>query len=333
MDRNDLRSRNLELLRSALRSLRVVTKPQAAEVTGLSVVTVNTLMQELMEAGEAKLMAEGTSSGGRPAQQYAFCADYRLALAVYLHEEAGRDTMFIAVVDLLGNKLMERKMQPEEITLELFLQVLRPYFQQYPQISALVVGLPGMEQNGKLVVVDYPVLQDVAFAGRLQQELACPVYVENDINAAVLGYSSTLGSRALQETIVGIYLPQNYPPGAGISLAGKIYKGRDGMAGEIGNRLQFKYSGAGLSAMQSIVRRMAELVVLFTATWNPYRLVFYQETVTQKQLSDIQQLAAEHFAVAFLPKLELRPSIYEDYGRGICQLAMKYLNSNRNEEF
>ena len=57
MDRNDLRSRNLELLRSALRSLRVVTKPQAAEVTGLSVVTVNTLMQELMEAGEAKLMA------------------------------------------------------------------------------------------------------------------------------------------------------------------------------------------------------------------------------------------------------------------------------------
>lgn len=326
MDRNDLRCRNLELLRSALQLRRVVTKPQAAEATGLSVVTVNTLMQELLERGEVQLTAGGISSGGRPAQQYAFCADYRLALAVHLQETDGRDTMFISVVDLLGNRLKEQRLQPQKISMEFFIQAVKPWFQQYPQLAVLVVGIPGVEKDGRLLV-DYPTLQGTRFAGKLQQVLGCPVYLENDINAAVLGYSAALGGQARQETVVGIYLPQQYPPGAGIVLRGELYKGRDGMAGEVG-RLPAFAVGASLDGDAS---RMASLSALFAATWNPHRLVLYNEAAASGALAQVRELAAQQLADGCLPELELKTSIYEDYGRGICALAMQYLQAAGKE--
>ena len=73
MDKKDLRRKNLELLRGALKKLRQASKPRLAEETGLSVVTVNALMQTLMEKKEAEPVTEAVSIGGRPAQQYRFC--------------------------------------------------------------------------------------------------------------------------------------------------------------------------------------------------------------------------------------------------------------------
>ena len=327
MDKNDLRNKNLALLRNVMRQARVLTKPQAAELSGLSVVTVNALLQELLAAGEVLRAEEVSSSGGRPAQQYVYNARHRLALTVYMHEKAGRDTMFIALQDMLGNALEKQELQPEHITIELFQRVLQPYFARYSQITAVVVGLPGMEVRGRLAVIDYPELQNLPFCALLKEAFGCPVYLENDINAAVLGCTAALGEQGREETVVGIYLPQNYPPGAGISLQGRIYKGRDGMAGEIGNRLRF-WSGDGIIAGQdaAVLARIAELVVLFTVTWNPHRLVLYRETLQPGDLRAIQTLAAGTFAAEFLPALEVKASIYEDYGRGIQQLAMAYLN-------
>ena len=49
MDKNGLRQQNLSLLRRTLKELHRATKPQLAEVSGLSVVTVNSLLKELIE--------------------------------------------------------------------------------------------------------------------------------------------------------------------------------------------------------------------------------------------------------------------------------------------
>ncbi len=333
MDKNDLRHKNLALLRNVMRQARVLTKPQAAELSGLSVVTVNALLKELLAAGEVLRAEEVSSSGGRPAQQYVYNARHRLALTVYMHEKAGRDTMFIALQDMLGNALEKQELQPEHITIELFQRVLQPYFARYSQITAVVVGLPGMEVRGRLAVIDYPELQNLPFCALLEEAFGCPVYLENDINAAVLGCTAALGEQGREETVVGIYLPQNYPPGAGISLRGKVYKGRDGMAGEIGSRLRF-WSGDGVISGQgsTMLRRIAELIVLFAVTWNPHRLILYHECLQTEQLETIRQLAADRFAQEFLPELEVKSSIYEDYGRGIAELAMEYLHEKRNGE-
>jgi len=221
LDKKDLRSQNLELLRSCLKQVQQATKPQLSEYTGLSVVTVNSLLQELLLNKEVLATETAESSGGRRAQTYSFNARYRLALIVYMHEKAGADTMFISVNDLLGNTVEFSEMQPKAVTFAYFCEVLSPYFKKYSQISVVVVGLPGVEVKDRLAIIDYPELQDTMFSKKLAKKLKCPVFLENDINAAVAGYAHSLEA-CEQESIVGIYFPQNYPPGAGIFLNGKL---------------------------------------------------------------------------------------------------------------
>ena len=52
MDKKDLRKHNLQKVRQALRALKQATKPQLAERTGLSAMTVNTLVKLLQRESE-----------------------------------------------------------------------------------------------------------------------------------------------------------------------------------------------------------------------------------------------------------------------------------------
>lgn len=332
LDKRDLRDKNLELLRSCLRQVRQATKPQLAELTGLSVVTVNSLLQELLLNEEADTTEEAASSGGRPAQSYSFNAKHRLALAVYMHEKAGRDTMFISVEDLLGNILEASEIQPERVNLELFSEVLCPYFRRYPQISVVIVGLPGVEVQDRLAVIDYLELKDTMFCTQLSERLGCPVVFENDINAAVAGYAYRLGKKCQQETIVGIYFPQNYPPGAGIFLQGKLYKGRDGMAGEIGHRFRLLKPQVERKLVdRQTMQDVAQAILLFASTWNPHCVVVYNELVEPGQAEFVRELCMQEVPREFLPEIVLKSGIYEDYGQGIRCLATEYLNNKKEK--
>lgn len=335
LDKKDLRNKNLELLRSSLKRVQQATKPQLAEYTGLSVVTVNSLLQELLLNKEAISAEEAASSGGRRAQTYSFNAKHRLALIVYMHEKAGHDTMFISVDDLLGNTLDFSELQPKHVNLEYFFEILQPYFTKYPQISVVVVGLPGVDVKGKLAIIDYPELQNTRFCENLSAQLKCPVIFENDINAAVAGYSYSLEEKYQAKTIIGIYFPQNYPPGAGIFLNGNLYKGRDGIAGEIGHRLRslpeknsLLNANKALSHYQSI-ENTVQSILLFTSTWNPHNIVIYNELVNDKQAETIRKLCVKEIAAEFLPAIAIKSEIFEDFSKGIRYLATAYLDKNK----
>ena len=105
MDKSGLRQQNISLLRRTLKELRLATKPQLAEASGLSVVTVNSLLKELVERDEAQALTEASSTGGRPATQYQFQAERRLALVGYMYEQAGADQLYIMLINLLGEPL------------------------------------------------------------------------------------------------------------------------------------------------------------------------------------------------------------------------------------
>ena len=331
LDKKDLRRKNIDLLRNCLKRVRQATKPQLAELTGLSVVTVNSLLQEILLRGEAIVSEIATSSGGRPAQMYRFYAEHRLALAVYMHEKAGRDRMFISVENLLGQTIDLAELTPERIDLELFRKVLSPYFERYPQIAVLIIGLPGVEVQQRLAVIDYPELKNTLFCTRLSEAFGCPVILENDINAAVAGYAASLLEKGKKETIVGIYFPWQYPPGAGIFLQGQLYKGRDGMAGEIGVKFassQHSYGRSGVAdkADEQDLQNAVEATVLFALTWNPHRVVIYNERLLPDQAEEIKRLCQKEISEEFLPEIIVKEQLYDDYRQGIRCLAEDWLD-------
>ena len=327
MNRKDVRNHNLQKIRGALWSMRQATKPQLSEHTGLSVMTVNTLVKILQEHGEVELMEDflpsASEEGGRPARQYRYLADRLLALTLCFYEEYGENRMESNVENLLGDNVFSEKLLCPDVSLEFLLATIRRYQEKYSRLALVMMGLPGVEVDGVMAVIDYPALKGLRLREQLESSAGLPVCLVNDINAAVSGYGMTLGQTARQETVVGICWPRNYPPGAGILLNGELYKGRDGLAGEISCA-----SGRSTCMLEEIsAEQIAEKIVSFVRFWNPHRIVLYHEGLTLDMESEIRSLCAVSLPERFMPQLILGRPLREDYRRGVHALAVNYLES------
>ena len=322
MDKHGLRRENLRLLRMGLLELRQATKPQLAKRLNLSVVTVNALLQDLLQQGEAERVMEAISSGGRPAEQYRYVSSRKLVLTACLHEQARHDMLSLALVDLLGECHPLVQTYLPEVTVERLGKILAEYASKYSQIIKVLIGLPGVEQGGILRVIDYPELKNQPLAASLQKLLGKPVEIVNDINATIVGRGAALGSVAAHENIIGVYWPQQYPPGAGILLEGRLYKGRDGMAGEIGQRFGWPGQAAENISHEEQLLFMCELL---TRMWNPHRLVFYDERLTEEKLQELSGRLAKLLPEWVVPQLELRQQVHEDFHLGMHAMAGQIL--------
>jgi glucokinase len=102
-------------------------------------------------------------------------------------------------------------------------------------ISAASVVVPGTVDSSNKVVMqvpNLPCLDNFPLKDALAKELGWPVVLENDANAAALGEMWQGAARGCQ-TIICITLGTGV--GGGIILDGKLWRGADGSAGEIGH--------------------------------------------------------------------------------------------------
>jgi glucokinase len=72
----------------------------------------------------------------------------------------------------------------------------------------------------------------VHFQELLQQNWLCPVYLDNDANAAVMGEVSFGSARGHRDVI---YITISTGIGGGLYLDGKVFRGSNGFAGEVGH--------------------------------------------------------------------------------------------------
>ncbi|MBQ7498238.1 MAG: ROK family protein [Selenomonas sp.] len=323
MDKRDMRRANLDMLRRVLMDLGQATKPQLAEASGFSVVTVNALLKTLVEAGEAEAVEAAAlpgEAGGRPARQFAFCRNRKLALLLYMFEERGKDKLVLAVENLLGEIIWQQEVFPPEITAEVLLAHLQQAREQFPGISRVLLGVPGVDVAGRMMIIDYPRLQGIALRERLSEALALPVHICNDINAAVMGYGRQW-HQAEQETVIGIYWPHGYPPGAGILLKGRLYEGKDGIAGEIG----FRYANSAPYREGDFKESAAAEILRLVRYWNPHQVVFYREGLTEAALALIMAACREELPAVLLPEVRLGASFQQDYAAGLRQIGRNLL--------
>lgn len=107
--------------------------------------------------------------------------------------------------------------------------------QRRAQIEAVSVVVPGSVQADTSSIVNapnLPALVDFRFAEALTGKLNRRVLIENDANAAALGEMWQGAARGCR-TIVCLTLGTGV--GSGIILDGKLWRGADGTAGEIGH--------------------------------------------------------------------------------------------------
>ncbi|CCF15884.1 ROK family protein [Brevibacillus laterosporus GI-9] len=323
---NLIKEINLNKVRSALLDVETATKSQLAEFTGLSVVTVNSLINTLMDTGEVLPDLVLHSASGRPAASFRYNSTFRLALMIYMHEYYGQDTVFYSVVNLRGEVIQRTQHAISNVNVDSFDNHIENLLTQFPAIKAICFGIPGAEVNQKIVISDYEEMREQSLSGHVSAKFHLPVLIENDINAAVMGYCHLNQIRS-DECVIGLYFPDKYPPGAGIYLNGKVYKGRNGLAGEI------KYFPFGVhwesfnynsEEMEDV---MFKTIQAFLCMYNPDRIVLYGANIRHRITEIIHERCLLPLEKMMLPEIITSADLNTDFEAGIKQSALSMIDT------
>ncbi len=320
---NLMKQINLDIVRRVIKENKKATKPQLAKLTGLSVVTINSLVEVLLENGEIFVEKLEVSNGGRPAAIYSFNEEYSLALIIYTNECELKDLIHISVANLYGEVIELSETTSDEISAHSFDLTIKKMLEKYPSIKSIGIGMPGQEIKGKMEISDYQALEGKAFTEHLRNQFQIPVVFENDVNAAVLGYC--ISNQYEDKNVVGIYIPEKYPLGTGIFINGDIYRGKDGLAGEA------KFLPDGIDwdnptyVSRNISAALKNLIITFTCLLNPDILVVYRENITKKAIEHVIAHCEKIIKAELMPKVIVSGNFSEDFANGIKQIALKQL--------
>ena len=215
------------------------TRAQLAKATGLARSTVAARVDELMRSGLITPVADAASTGGRPPSQFALNPAARLVLAA----DIGASHATVAVLDLAATVLAERTepldvaLGPERVltrVVELAQDLLAESGRGLVDVGAVGIGVPGPVEHSTGRPVNPPIMPgwdrfDVP--GWMAQHLDVPVLVDNDVNIMALGERT----RAWPGVEHLVYVKVATGIGAGVISGGRLVRGAQGVAGDIGH--------------------------------------------------------------------------------------------------
>lgn len=310
---------NINLVRRTLKAKIEATKQQLAQETGLSLVTVGTVLQQLVQNGEVFDADMVASSGGRPAHRFRFNENYAHALIVFTQEHNELATAYLRVVNLFGDSICGQNVELEDVTMECFEPYIESLLIQYPTIRAIGFGLPGVEFEGRMIVTDHPGLIGKPIVGHYSELYELPVLVENDVNAAVIGFCRRR-QVACEAAALYLYFPGKSPPGSGIYIDGKLYKGNGGFAGEVASvPLGIDWCDTALyDDFEKCCDATARLIVSICSIINPYTIIMHASFITPEHIEGIAKRCAEQLPKGVVPTLGISQNFLQDYQYGMA---------------
>lgn len=321
-----MREVNLNLIRRALKTYKQATKQQLAEYTGLSIVTIGTLLQTLLDEHIAIEVGFVPSSGGRPAQQFEFNADHGHVMALFTHEQNGADILHIRVANLYGQCVYSDDAELSEITLNTFEGWIDPLIETYPTLRAIGFGLPGVAYDGKIILSDYQHLSGTDFLAHYSERYGLPTLFANDVNAASIGYCKRNQIES-ETTVLYLYFPKKYPPGLGICINGSLYKGKHNFAGEIAH----VPSGVNwwdsqlYETPEKLHNALSQLIMTLSGVLAPHIIAIYASFLTAEHIQLLQNVCAEHLPQAQVPEIRHTRDFIVDYQNGVIEETLALL--------
>lgn len=305
-----------------LRKLGSGTKPVLAHQTGLSVVTVGSLMNAMVESGEAELTNENEMNGGRPAAIYRYNADFLRTLAVAVRHEGGQELVNLEVRDAFNRTLWRRETAVAVDGVTFLDGLIGEAMAVCEDVKAIAVGLCGEELNGTMAVSDYAALNGHSVSGHLQRRFGVPAVVENDAKAALTGHC-VCHPECRGQTVTALYMPADHLPGAAIWVADRVLRGRNGMSGELSHiPLGIDWARADKDEVfwQEV---LSKLMLCLLATANPHRVVIYGEMASDAAIKAARDYASVPAGGALLPDEICRGDYARDMIEGAAKLAWR----------
>lgn len=328
---NEVKNHNVLLVKNTLRSIESGTKNSVARLTGLSIATCNTILNELEESHEI-LPAENLTptAVGRPPKSYRFNQDFSYICCLYPIREDGLYYLNYAIIDLNGHIVKQNIIYQEKITLNEIEAILDVLVKSHPKIQTIAIGIPGYYNNNVVSSCGVEELNGIDLVGILKDKYDCDVFIENNMNAIALGlYNSALRQTDSLHSFVAISFFKNSGPGSGIILKGGIIHGYNNFAGEI---LYLPYPGGEIHEMlersrDDVIRCAAFSLACYCSILNPQAVVFTGENISNDMMPEIIRQASENIPDGHLPIVRYEYNYRDSYIHGLAELALKKIFS------
>lgn len=319
----------LSSIRKSLLEMESATKVELSEKLGISFPTISKFLTQMEREGEITSVGLDDSSGGRRAKRYAYNPEHMLGLAIFLE----RTETNYAIFNCVG-EVKEQGNVPSVLVedgLHLLTINIEKWMTAYSKISSMAIGVPGSVNNGRIFYIPgYESFQNVDIKGFFEDHLSIPVVVENDMNAAVLGYHHNRGIKENQ-SLVYLYSGQN-GPGAGFMINGNVVRGSSFFAGEVSFVPMYNERNFGQAltlSEEDQIDAISRLVASFTAIINPHTIIFCRDDIKKSIVEKIGTASSLYIPTEHLPELTVS-DWKQDYLYGLQRLGLDLMLNAAN---
>lgn len=323
-----------------------ISKPELAQLTNLSLPTVNKIVDALVADGVVVEHAVQTGSGvGRKAMTYIVDGSSGSLLIIYY-----LDGKWIgASVNILGSILsrMEIPVMPGKTAdyLTDVYELVDLLLGETEKVKAIGIGIPGVVlTSGEIVSIpSFPPWEGINLQSILEDRYHLPVFVENDVKLMTIGYY-TKNMKAL-DNIVFFYIGSGI--GAGVIINGQLYKGNSSFAGEFGYMLsesdsseaQPKCSGGSLENClmelrahlqtdpdneqyrEAFYTQIGKVLINCATVVNPEAIVLYGKELDEQAIAFLQKEISRYLPQHCIPEIKLTKN--SSYGiSGLIRLCL-----------
>lgn len=234
-----VRELNLSLVLRFIHNEAPVSRAQIAQVTGLNKSTVSSLVEDLLKrqlVHETGINSVGT---GRPATLLEINPQAGGIVGI----ELGVDFVAVALTDFTG-QILWRKMasieqaEEQDATIAETLELARQAIDYCQELNLHLLGLglamPGTVDLEEGVLIFAPNLhwKNVPLRKIYSENTGLKVFIENDANAATIA-EHLFGVARHNRNFIFVFAGVGI--GGGLFLNGKLHRGKNGYAGEIGH--------------------------------------------------------------------------------------------------
>lgn len=231
-----IRANNRRLVLEFIINNPPVSRAALAKQLSLTKATISTIVQELLDQHFIQEIGSAQTSMGRKPILLEFNKSYGFTLSLEVQPQ-----QIIALITNLKGEVQEIKKVPflsKNNLLHHLEQILNFYTKENTsfknKIIGVSIGIYGVVQKNEILFTPYYPLPDKGLGIRLQELFQIPVFVENEANLSVLGEAAF---HHKYKNMIHINVHDGI--GMGILVNGRLYKGRDGYAGEFGHTILF----------------------------------------------------------------------------------------------
>lgn len=228
-----LKNINTDIVRDLIFKEGPISKPEIAERTELSLPTVKKRVDILLREGWIKESGRKGERVGRKAVLYEADRSHNMILMLY---KTGGFTGYL--VDITGMIHFEKEYIFQESDAEDYTEFLYKSIQQLKKriegrILLIGVTVPGVVRSSGMIkhIPEIPEWEKFNLQEVLQKYFETDVLVENDIRMSTLGYYDKNVEKQVQDMV---YIFAERALSAGIVIDGRLHRGFENFAGELG---------------------------------------------------------------------------------------------------